>query len=72
MASTLQYEFIKLAAHVADMKQEHYDELLTLTSLVSVLIDKGIVTQDELLLKKRTLDTSFESLIPRRPLHPME
>ena len=71
MATTLQYEFIKLAACVADMKQEQYDELLTLTSLISVLIDKGIVSQDELLLKKRTLDLTFDSLIPR-PLHPTE
>gem|GEM_PF-6122222 len=71
MSSTLQYEFIKLAARIADMKQEQYDELLTLTSLISVLIDKGIVSQDELLLKKQTLDLTFESLIPH-PLHPME
>lgn len=71
MPSTLQMEFIRLAAHVADMKQAHYDELLTLTSLVSVLIDKGIISQEEIALKKQLLDHSFESIIPHA-LHPME
>lgn len=71
MASTLQMEFIRLAAHIADMKQEHYDELLTLTSLVSVLIEKGVISQEELALKKLELDHSFESFIPHS-LHPME
>lgn len=71
MTSTLQYEFIKLAAHVADMKQEHYDELLTLTSLIAVLIDKGIITQEDIRLKKHALDLAFEPIIPHS-LHPRE
>ena len=68
---SLNYEFIKLAAHIADMKQQQYDELLTLTSLISVLIDKGIITQEEIVHKKHALDLTFDSLIPHS-LHPME
>lgn len=71
MQSSFQLELVNLAASIADMKQEQYDECLTTAALISLLIDKGIFTEHELLTKKQTIDATLESFIPRS-LYPME
>ena len=70
-SSSFHLELVNLAASIADMKQEQYDEILTTTALISLLIDKGILSEHELLTKKQAMNTTLESVITRS-LYPTE
>ncbi len=69
MNSSIRYEYIQLAAKLADMKQEHYDTVITLSAALALLIEKGILSQTEIQLKKERIDQSLEQLISDS-LHP--
>ena len=46
-------EHLNLAAKLADLKEDHYRILLTLSAMTELLIDKGLLTREELELKSR-------------------
>ncbi|QAY67526.1 hypothetical protein [Paenibacillus protaetiae] len=64
------WEQVELAAKLADMKEEHYQTVLTLSAIVELLIDKGLFTQEELSRKAESIDAQLESIISAS-LHPM-
>ncbi|MBW7475663.1 hypothetical protein K0T92_12995 [Paenibacillus oenotherae] len=61
---------VNLAAKLADLKEDHYRILLTVSAVTELLIDKGLFTRDELEVKAATLDLELDSLIASS-LHPM-
>lgn len=58
---------INMIGQLADLKDSHYHQSLVLSSLIQVLIDKGLITTQELQLKSKELDAA---LTPN-PIHPI-
>jgi hypothetical protein len=63
-------EQLNLAAKLADLKEDHYRTLLTISAVTELLIDKGILAPDELERKIQSLDSELDELISAS-LHPM-
>ncbi|WP_168123309.1 hypothetical protein [Paenibacillus sp. HB172176] len=68
--SNAAWEQVQLAAKLADLKDEHYRTVLTLSAMLELLIDKGLLSREELAAKAEALDAQLESLISSS-LHPM-
>jgi len=47
---------INLIGKLADMQENHYQQTLALSTVIELLIAKGIITEQELLEKSRKLD----------------
>ncbi|WP_373288940.1 hypothetical protein [Paenibacillus nasutitermitis] len=63
-------EHLNLAAKLADLKDDHYRILLALGALSELLIEKGLMTEEELEQKTAMLDVQLDALIDAS-LHPM-
>lgn len=50
---------VQLIGKLADLKEDHYRNSLILTALIDVLIDKGVLTTQELQNRMDKLDSSF-------------
>ncbi|MBV6715934.1 nitrile hydratase subunit alpha [Paenibacillus chitinolyticus] len=50
---------VQLIGKLADLKEDHYRNSLILTALIDVLIDKGVLTTQELQNRMDKLDNSF-------------
>jgi hypothetical protein len=61
------FDEINMIGKLADLKESHYNQTLVLSSLIQVLIDKGIITAQELQQKSKELDAA---LTPS-PIHPI-
>ncbi|MNW55855.1 hypothetical protein D3C74_335430 [compost metagenome] len=46
-----------MAAKLADLKEEHYRNTLALSTIIELLIDKGILTREEVERKAAELDS---------------
>ncbi|RJE83272.1 hypothetical protein D3P07_25235 [Paenibacillus sp. 1011MAR3C5] len=57
------WEHVQLAAKLADLKEEHYRTVLTLSAMLELFIEKGILSREELESKAEALDAQLESLI---------
>lgn len=53
-------ETIDLYAALADMKDVDYKNALAITTLIDLLISKGIITRAEMAERARTLDAAGE------------
>lgn len=67
---TSAWEHVELAAKLADLKEEHYQTVLTLSAVLELLIDKGVLTREELTARAESIDAQLEQLISAS-LHPM-
>lgn len=63
MPTSLSLEHMQLAAQVADLKQDHYETLLTLNALLAMLTSKGLINDAELHRTKTRIDRTLEQLI---------
>lgn len=63
MSTSRSFEHVQLAAQLADLKQEHYQTLLTLNGLLAILTNKGIVNDNELSRMMQRIDRTLEELI---------
>ncbi|MBP1173875.1 hypothetical protein GMA19_04914 [Paenibacillus polymyxa E681] len=54
---------VRMAAKLADLKDEHYRNTLALSTLIELLVDKGVVTREEVERKAAELD-SFMAHLP--------
>ncbi|MFD0590261.1 hypothetical protein ACFQZE_19945 [Paenibacillus sp. GCM10027627] len=69
-ARTSAWEHVQLAAKLADLKEEHYRTVLTLSAMLELFIEKGLLSREELEAKSLAIDEQLESLISAS-LHPM-
>ncbi|CAM3206628.1 hypothetical protein [Paenibacillus lupini] len=65
------WEQVQLAAKLADLKEDHYRTVLTLSAMLELLVDKGLLTREELNAKADELDNQLDSFISAS-LHPMQ
>jgi len=63
-------EVVNFAAKLADLKEDHYRVLLTVSALVELLVEKGLITREELERKASSLELELDNLISAS-LHPM-
>lgn len=56
-------EEVGIVAKLADMKEEHYRHTLALSTLIELLVDKGLLTRAEVEHKAAELD-SFMAHLP--------
>lgn len=57
-------ETIALYATLADLKDVDYKNTLAITTLIDLLIEKGIITRDELAARAQQLDAAGEKSLP--------
>ena len=62
-------EHVDLAAKLADLKQDNYNTVLTLSAMLELLIEKKILSLEELESKASTIDKKLETIIFGAP-HP--
>jgi succinate dehydrogenase flavin-adding protein (antitoxin of CptAB toxin-antitoxin module) len=63
MSTTRAFEHMQLAAQLADLKQDHYQTLLTLNGLLAILTNKGIINDRELSRMMQRIDHTLDELI---------
>ncbi|MNP66517.1 hypothetical protein D3C76_1622390 [compost metagenome] len=63
--STPQNE-VHILAKLADIKEEHYQQLVTLSAMMELFIEKGILTREEIQKKVDELDAIID--LPPYPM----
>lgn len=48
---------VNMLAKLADIKEEHYHQLVTLSTIIELLVEKGIVTRTEIEAKAAELNS---------------
>ena len=48
---------VEIFGHIADLKQTDYKNTLAIAAIIEVLLEKDIITKEELLVKSRQLDS---------------
>ncbi|GIO12004.1 hypothetical protein J19TS2_15590 [Cohnella xylanilytica] len=51
---------LDLAVRLADLKEDHYRQLLALSALIELLADKGLITAEELRLKASRMEAELD------------
>ncbi|MFZ5824193.1 MAG: hypothetical protein ACOY94_07695 [Bacillota bacterium] len=59
-------ETINLYATLADMKDVDYKNTLAITALIDLLIEKGLITREEMAARAQRLDAAGEKSLPIR------
>ena len=59
-------DHVDLVGKLADLKEDHYHNMLILSAILEVLMEKGIITQEEIQRKTWELDASLP-----HPTHPI-
>ncbi|ALS25839.1 hypothetical protein IJ21_04070 [Paenibacillus sp. 32O-W] len=57
------WEHVQLGAAIADLKNDHYRTLLALSATLELLIDKGLLTREEIERKSALLEAEMDNLI---------
>lgn len=60
------FDDVQLIAKLADLKDDHYRTSLLLSAVTELLIEKGILTKDEIREKASRLDTLFAGSLTLR------
>ncbi|KEO84971.1 hypothetical protein [Tumebacillus flagellatus] len=56
---------VDIIAQLADLKEVDYKNTLVLTAIVELLVDKGLLTRQEVIQKARQLDTDLSLELDR-------
>jgi hypothetical protein len=59
-ASAYGWHYLDLASQVSDMKHDHYRQLLALSTLIELLVEKGLLTPDEIRDKAAQMETELD------------
>ncbi|MGE5702949.1 MAG: hypothetical protein ACM32O_10495 [Clostridia bacterium] len=54
---------VNLLAKLADLQETDYQNMVLLHSLIEILIEKGVLTKEDLLAKARHIDTQLHHQI---------
>lgn len=52
--------FLDLASRLSDLKEDNYRQLLALSTLIELLVEKGVVTPDEIRLKASEMESEID------------
>lgn len=63
------YDDVKIISQIADLKEVDYKNTLVITALVELLVEKGILSRQEILRKAQELevDLTLDMLTPQSP-----
>jgi len=53
------WQFLDLASQVSEMKHDNYKQLLALSTLIELLVDKGILTTEEIRQKASEMEAEL-------------
>jgi len=53
------WRFLDLASQVSEMKHDHYKQLLAISTLIELLVDKGILTPEEIRRKAAEMEAEL-------------
>ncbi|MFC4302029.1 hypothetical protein [Cohnella boryungensis] len=53
------WQFLDLASQISEMKHDHYKQLLAVSTLIELLVDKGLLTPEEIRLKASEMETEL-------------
>lgn len=54
------WHYLDLASQVSDMKHDHYRQLLAVSTLIELLVEKGILTPDEIREKAALMEEELD------------
>jgi hypothetical protein len=54
--NNISLDIVHMMAKLGDMKDEHYRNTLAISTIIELLVDKGIITREELAIKAEELD----------------
>jgi hypothetical protein len=58
--STSGWHYLELASQVSEMKHDHYRQLLALSTLIELLVEKGILTPDEIRDRAEQMESELD------------
>jgi hypothetical protein len=53
------WQFLDLASQISEMKHDNYKQLLAVSTLIELLVDKGLLTPEEIRLKASEMETEL-------------
>jgi hypothetical protein len=53
-------QFLDLASQVSDMKHDHYRQLLAISTLIELLVEKGVITPEEISEKASQMEAELD------------
>ena len=53
------WHYLDLASRMGDMKEEQYRQLLALSTLIELLVDKGVLTPEEIRAKSLHMEAEL-------------
>ncbi|WP_256759600.1 hypothetical protein [Cohnella sp. WQ 127256] len=62
MKTTTQHgwQFLNLASQVSDMKHDNYRQLLAISTLIELMVEKGLLTADEIREKSSQMEAELD------------
>lgn len=58
-ASANAWQFLELASRLSDMKEDQYRQLLALSTMLELLVEKGVITADEIRAKSAEMESEL-------------
>ncbi|QMV42139.1 hypothetical protein [Cohnella cholangitidis] len=58
--SEISWHFLDLASQMSDMKNDHYRQLLAISTLIELLVEKGLLTPDEIREKAAQMEADLD------------
>ena len=55
--------FLDVAAKLSDLREDNYRQLLALSALIELLVEKGIVSAEEMRLKAAEMEEELDAMI---------
>lgn len=54
------WHYLDLASRMSDLKEDHYRQLLALSTLIELLVEKGVLTADEIREKASIMESELD------------
>ena len=54
------WQFLELASRLSDMKEDQYRQLLALSTMIELLVEKGLLTPDEIQAKASLMEAELD------------
>lgn len=54
------WQYLELASQVSDLKHDHYRQLLALSTLIELLVEKGLLTPEEIQEKAAQMEAELD------------